>query len=425
MCKEFQRPGEVHAIKMETERKRAAAAESKLVRQLETATTSELKTAKKSWGRSLSPRDPSELGSVRHHDPLKVVRRRRQDLTNLEIRKTKHASLLQIQAMENHQLTQYITLEQKANDKMSALLLDQHTKLEVLDLTQQKQVHKMRLVQLQKQHEAKMNNQHQYIERTKVDLLKKHVLETKNLPKHLKQRELQIRKQFRDADGIQKMQFKLLHEEGIKACSRSLELNKRQILDNLKLEGKRKQADLGAHYKKTISELHKRLNAKGDSYQLANYQENQRQKTLKPQQEARLELKNRIYSSKESLEAAITKNAESAKEEPRKKTRHLMKRHLDALRAFDAKICSLGIDNAAVIVTSGRVLGSGKGGSPGPISGSFTGSSGQRPSDWRHSRAEFPPAWVRFPGSQFIDPAPSCAQCAFRDKVLQWTSPRD
>ncbi|KAA0195713.1 Thousand and one amino acid protein kinase, partial [Fasciolopsis buskii] len=496
MRKEFQRLEEAHAIEMEKERKRAAAAESKLVRQLETETKNELKTAKKSRERPLSTHDPSESSTVRHHDPLEAIRRRRQDLTNLEIRKTKRASLLQIQAMEvnlflfapyfplictnenicgtsdrcevytihesaylfnvtlqNHQLTQYITLEQKANDEMTALLLDQHTKLEELELTQQKQVHELRLVQLQKQHEAEMNNHHQYIERTKADLLKKHVLETKNLPKHLKQRELQIRKQFRDAARIQKKQFKLLREERIKAYRRSLELSsgpvslgssdsvannasgssgasstersgeapdlavslfnpiqdERQILDNLKLEEKRKQADLEAQYKKTISELHKRQNDKVDSSQLreseelekrrvegikqlANYQENQRREMLKQQQKERMELENRICSRKESLEAAVKKNAESAKEESRKKTRHLMERHAEALRAFDAKTRSLGIDNAAVIGTSGRVLGSGSGGSPGPSCGSFTGSSGQRPSDWRHSRAEFLPS---------------------------------
>ncbi|TPP58600.1 Serine/threonine kinase [Fasciola gigantica] len=453
MRKEFQRLEEAHAIEMEKERKRAAAAEYKLVRQLETETKNELKTAKKSRERPLSTHDPTDSGPVRNNDPLEAIRRRRQDLTNLEIRKTKRASLLQIQAMENHQLTQYITLEQKANDEMTALLLDQHTKLEELELTQQKQVHELRLAQLQKQHEAEMNNHHQYIERTKADLLKKHVLETKNLPKHLKQRELQIRKQFRDAARIQKKQFKLLREERIKAYRRSLELSsgpvslgssdsmannasgssgasstersgeapdiavslfnpvqdERQILDNLKLEEKRKQADLEAQYKKTINELHKRQNDKVDSSQireleeldkrrvegikqLANYQENQRHEMLKQQQKERVELENRIRSRKESLEAAVKKNAESAKEESRKKTRHLMERHAEALRSFDAKTRSLGIDNAAVVGTSGRLFGAGGGGSPGSSGGSFSSSSGQRPSDWRHSRAEFLPS---------------------------------
>ncbi|VDP23967.1 unnamed protein product [Echinostoma caproni] len=107
MRKEFQRLEEAHAIEMEKERKRAAAAESKLVRQLETETKNELKTAKKSRERPLSTHDPSDPGLVRHLDPLEAIRRRRQDLTNLEIRKTKRASLMQLQAMEVNNVSSY------------------------------------------------------------------------------------------------------------------------------------------------------------------------------------------------------------------------------------------------------------------------------------------------------------------------------
>ncbi|KAF6768316.1 hypothetical protein AHF37_07933 [Paragonimus kellicotti] len=302
MKKEFQRLEEAHVIEIERERKRTAAVESKLVTQLESETKVQLKSAKKSKTRPISTHNPLDHGEGKYTDPVEAIRRRRQDLTSLELRKTKRTSLIQMQLLESEHLRQYIRLEQKAGEEMTALLLDQHTKLEELELTQQRKVHELRLAQLQKQHEAEMNNHHQYIERAKVKLQSKHMLEQKNLPKSLKQRELQICKQFRDAARTQKKQFKILRDERIKAYRRALELgagpvalgsadsgvnnpsgssansstddhnnnnetrlnpitlDERQIIENLKLEEKRKQADLEAQYKKTISELHRRQN---------------------------------------------------------------------------------------------------------------------------------------------------------------------
>ncbi|KAF7259886.1 hypothetical protein EG68_02400 [Paragonimus skrjabini miyazakii] len=439
MKKEFQRLEETHVIEIERERKRTAAAESKLVTQLESETKVQLKSAKKSKTRPISTHNPLDHGEMKYTDPIEAIRRRRQDLTSLELRKTKRTSLIQMQLLESEHLRQYIRLEQKAGEEMTALLLDQHTKLEELELTQQRKVHELRLAQLQKQHEAEMNNHHQYIERAKVKLQSKHMLEQKNLPKSLKQRELQICKQFRDAARTQKKQFKILRDERIKAYRRALELgagpvalgsadsgvnnpsgssansssddhnnnnnetrlnpitlDERQIIENLKLEEKRKQADLEAQYKKTISELHRRQNDKVDStrlreleelekhrvegiQQLQNYQENQRREMLKQQQKEMDDLKCRIESRKDSLEAAVKKNSEATLEEARKKTRRLMEQHSHNLRAFDAKTTSLGIDNAAVIGASGRLHGSNNGGpSPGSSGGSFSsaGSSG-------------------------------------------------
>lgn len=89
----------------------------------------------------------------------------------------------------------------------------------------------------------------------------------------------------------------------------------------------------------------------------------------------------------------MKKNAESTKEESRRKTRRLMERHAEALRAFDIETANLGIDNAAVVGASARISGSsGVSGGSSSSSTSFSSSSGQRPSDWRHSRAEFLPS---------------------------------
>uniref|UniRef100_A0A094ZRV2 non-specific serine/threonine protein kinase n=1 Tax=Schistosoma haematobium TaxID=6185 RepID=A0A094ZRV2_SCHHA len=447
MRKEFMRLEEIHAAEIEKERKRAMSVESKLARQLETETKSELKSAKKSPLGSFSSHDSDSSG---HSNPLEAIRKRRHDVSTLETRKTKRLLLTQLQDIEMEQLRQYIRLQQKAAEEITSLLLRQHTELENLEINQLKRIQDLRINQLQSQHEAEMENLHQYFKRIEVGLQKRHCEETKNLPKYLKQKELQIRKQFRDAARIQKKQFKLLREERLKAARRTSELgsspfsgasescpssglmssnpnncsdsvdlqgqfvihlqDERQILENLKLEEKRKQADLEAQYNKSISELHERQNDKVETTHarenkefkesrvegvkiLSNFQEKQRRDMLKQHQRQREDLENRIRARKESLEAAMKKNAESTKEESRRKTRRLMERHAEALRAFDIETANLGIDNAAVVGASARISGSsGVSGGSSSSSTSFSSSSGQRPSDWRHSRAEFLPS---------------------------------
>ncbi|CAH8290865.1 unnamed protein product [Schistosoma turkestanicum] len=359
MRKEFMRLEEIHAGEIEKERKRAMSVESKLARQLETETKTELKSAKKSAIGSFNSHDSDPNG---HPNPLEAIRKRRQDVSTLETRKTKRLLLTQLQDIEMEQLRQYIRLQQKAAEEITSLLLRQHTELENLEINQLKRIQDLRINQLQSQHEAEMENLHQYFKRIEIGLQKRHCEETKNLPKYLKQKELQIRKQFRDAARIQKKQFKLLREERLKAARRTSELgsspfsgasesstssalmssnsntcsdsadlqgqlvihiqDERQILENLKLEEKRKQADLEAQYNKSISELHERQNGKVESSHarenkefkesrlegvkiLSNFQEKQRRDMLKQHQHQREDLENRIRARKESLEAAV------------------------------------------------------------------------------------------------------------------------
>lgn len=442
--KEFLRLEELHAAELEKERKRAAAVESKLARQLEIETKTELKCAKKSSLLSVSPHDTRK--SSTSSNPLEAIRRRRQDITGLEIRKTKRLLLTQFQEIEMEHLRQYIRLQEKASEEITSLLFTQHTELENLELSQLNQVHSLRLSQLQRLHDAEMNNVRQYFKRIESGIMKRHSEELKNLPKYLKQKEAQIRKQFRDAARIQKKQFKFLREERLKAVRRSSDLgssshsadsgiiastcssnsrpeqielqtqllnpiqDERQILENLKSEEKRKQTDLEAQYNNSIKELHERQNGKVKTAHakelkefkasraenintLSTFQDKQRRDMLKQHQRQKEELENRIRARIESLEAAMKKNAEANKDESRKKTRHLMERHADALRSFDVETIRLGIDNAAVISASNRISISS--GSSGPTSGSshsLSTNSGQRPSDWRHSRAEFLPS---------------------------------
>lgn len=100
--KEFEKLQEIHIAETEKERKRAAASEAKLLRQLEHETKAELKAAKKLRVRPVSTIE-GVFGSDRPSDPmtsLEMIRRRRQNITNIEMRRTKRAGLVQLHQME-------------------------------------------------------------------------------------------------------------------------------------------------------------------------------------------------------------------------------------------------------------------------------------------------------------------------------------
>lgn len=80
-------------------------------------------------------------------------------------------------------------------------------------------------------------------------------------------KEQEIRKQFRDAASIQKKQFKILREERLRAMRNSADINcishsmsEKQLLENLRDEERRKQADLEAQYENSIDALKRQQN---------------------------------------------------------------------------------------------------------------------------------------------------------------------
>merc|ERR1711983_159504 len=93
------------------------------------------------------------------------------------------------------------------------------------------------------------SSQDENMKRTQRELKKKHALELKQQPKSLKQKEILIRKQFRDTCKIQTRQYKALKSQTTSKDDQKV------VLKKLKEEQRRKMALLGEQYEQTIAEM--------------------------------------------------------------------------------------------------------------------------------------------------------------------------
>ena len=107
--------------------------------------------------------------------------------------------------------------------------------------------------------------QEEYMKRSQRELKKKHALELKQQPKSLKQKEILIRKQFRDTCKIQTRQYKALKGQvngNLPLLSLSDQViqttpkdEQKNVLKKLKEDQRRKMAMLGEQYEQTIAEM--------------------------------------------------------------------------------------------------------------------------------------------------------------------------
>lgn len=166
------------------------------------------------------------------------------------------------------------------------MLLKHHEKTQELEYRQQKSVHNLREDQIAKQHLTELQNQRDYTERAEKELLRKHAAEVKQQPKSLKvieinfkdeifniyfkflfqflhfiaknkikmtiiinqivsflqQKELQIRKQFRETCKTQTRQYKALKSQILQTTPKE---EQKAVIKQLKEEQHRKLTLLG------------------------------------------------------------------------------------------------------------------------------------------------------------------------------------
>lgn len=132
------------------------------------------------------------------------------------------------------------------------MLMRHHEQTHELEMKQQRSVHNVREDHICKQHSTELNNQEEYMRRAQRELKKKHALETKQQPKSLKQKEVLIRKQFRDTCKIQTRQYKALKTHVLQTTPKDEQKN---TIRKLKEEQRRKMALLGDQYEQTIAEM--------------------------------------------------------------------------------------------------------------------------------------------------------------------------
>lgn len=128
------------------------------------------------------------------------------DFYKLEIRKFRRRKLIQYHQLERDLLNEELNRRQHQLDLAHEMLVRHHVGTQEIEYQQQRAIHQLRDEQIRKQHNTELNNQKEYNNKRLVDVHKKHALEVKQQPKSLKQKELQIRKQFRETCKTQTLQ---------------------------------------------------------------------------------------------------------------------------------------------------------------------------------------------------------------------------
>ncbi|VDO54359.1 unnamed protein product [Onchocerca flexuosa] len=145
-----------------------------------------------------------------------------------------------------------------------ALLRKHHEQTKELELSLLIDSQRMKRRHLDKQHEAETSNQLHYNQRVIDETMKRHALQSKQQPKELKTKELQIRKQYRQAVKTQLRQSKLLQAQVLSSTPKE---EHREMIVKLKEEQKRKLATLAGQYESTIESLLRDLTVKLESWQ--------------------------------------------------------------------------------------------------------------------------------------------------------------
>lgn len=124
----------------------------------------------------------------------------------LEIRKFRRRKLIQYHQLERDLLHEELNKRQGQLEQAHSMLMRHHEITQELEYHQQRAIHQLREDQIHKQHTIELTSQKEYNSKQLNELHKKHALEVKQQPKSLKQKELQIRKQFRETCKTQTLQ---------------------------------------------------------------------------------------------------------------------------------------------------------------------------------------------------------------------------
>jgi len=230
----------------------------------ETKMKAEYKLKKERWKREMdnqdTPKSQRNQALLQHKENFKELdaaessrlQRGQKDHLDYQIRKFRRRRLIMYHELEQDLLREELKKRQSQLESAHSMLLRHHEMTQELETKQQRGVHGTRENQLTTQHTTELSNQEEYIQRSKRELKKKHALEIKQQPKSLKQKEILIRKQFRDTCKIQTRQYKALKAQVIQTTTKE---EQKVVLKKLKEEQRRKMALLGEQYEQTIAEM--------------------------------------------------------------------------------------------------------------------------------------------------------------------------
>lgn len=288
------------------------------------------------------------------------------DTMEFELRKFKRRKLMSMHKLMQDQLRDELNKQQTQLEFEHNMLIAHHESTQDLEYKQITAVQKMKDEHLKKQHQTEKENQKEYNAKEEQQLRKKHALEHKQQPRSLKQKELQIRKQFHEAVETQRKQYKALKDHVLANTPKN---EQKAVAKKLKEEQVRKLNLLGEQYEASISEMLQQQNMRLDDSQIKEEHElKQRlqqelellmayQSKLKMQMEAqhqreRKELEERVSLRRALLEQKMDDERNRFSAERTKVIHALQERQEQEIDMFDKETDQLGLNSSKVVEAS-------------------------------------------------------------------------
>ncbi|KAL7745529.1 hypothetical protein ACLKA6_015520 [Drosophila palustris] len=339
----------------------------------------EYKANKERWKRELSmdestPKRQRDLTLQSQKDSLKqqeaeVAERLQQaqkQYIELEMRKFKRRRMTMLHGLEDQLLRDELSKKQHQLEQAHGMLLKHHEKTQELEYRQQKSVHQLREEQINKQHDTELHNQKDYMDRIKKELVRKHALELRQQPKSLKQKELQIRKQFRETCKTQTKQYKRYKAQVLQTTPKE---QQKEVIKQLKEEKHRKLTLLGEQYEQSIADMFQSQSYKLDESQviecqrtneqleyeldmLTAYQNKNKKQAQEQRDRERRELENRVSVRRGLLENKMDAELQQFNLERAERLRMKHEKHAKELEAFDNESIALGFSTLSLAEVS-------------------------------------------------------------------------
>ncbi|XP_050738500.1 serine/threonine-protein kinase Tao-like isoform X3 [Eriocheir sinensis] len=272
-----------------------------------------------------------------------------EEYLQLEIRKFRRRGLLLYYLKEKSLLNEELTKREQQLEAAHSMLLRHHQQTQDLEYRQQRAIHALKEEQMNKQHQTELSSQHEYMKRVERDLRKKHALQQKQQPKSLKQKEIEIRRQFRDTINIQRQQYK---EYKGQILAKTPKEEQRAIIKRLKEDQRRKLAMLGDQYEQSIAEMLQRQSLRLDESQvveqqqlseklqrelemLAEYQTRNRQQAEAQRNREKRELDERVAIRRDLLQNKMAEESARFQHERHERVRLMQEKHNREMDDFD------------------------------------------------------------------------------------------
>ncbi|KAK8745810.1 hypothetical protein OTU49_000025 [Cherax quadricarinatus] len=284
----------------------------------------------------------------------------------LETRKFRRRGLLAYYVKEQSLLKEELTKREQQLETAHSMLLRHHQLTQDLEYRQQRAIHALKEEQMNKQHQTELSSQHEYMKRVERDLRKKHALQQKQQPKSLKQKEIEIRRQFRDTINIQRQQYK---EYKAQILAKTPKEDQRAIIKRLKEDQRRKLAMLGDQYEQSIAEMLQRQSLRLDESQvveqqklteklerelemLAEYQTRNRQQAEAQRNREKRELDERVALRRTLLQQKMQEETARFQHERHERIRLMQEKQARELEEFDNESSRLGFSALQIVESS-------------------------------------------------------------------------